>query len=220
MHGDLWLAQSETERKLRMALAISATVVAVWALLAAGLFWNSRRSLAAVQETLRARTQQLSDTARALPDRRAEAKKAARVKTTSPTGAGSGEFVGEITAVAQATGAEVIGVQIGDGDPAASAARPRVVSVTPGPQSPGGVQPVAAPQAGGTSGGDWSQETFECNVKGSYHTLSLFLNGLTASPRVLEFRAIQVMPAEGRQGEGSRLQLKLTGILYGLPDAP
>ena len=201
MRCNLWLAQPNTETLLRTALRIAGTLFAAWALCAIFGVWSARSALARGQAALAARSQQLSTLAGGMAGKRQDAARAGRVQTVSPAGPGSADFTVEMSALAQTAGAQVTGVQIGGDDKAA-----------------GG----AAAAAGKSKGdADWQQESFECNVQGRYGALSRFLDGLTASRRVLEFRALQVAPAGAGGGVAEPdLQLKITGVVYGLAAKP
>lgn len=211
MRYELWLAQPKMEGVLRASLRTAGALFAVWALAVAFLLWSTRSTLNRQQAALAARSQQMSALAGGMAGKRADALHARRVRTSSPEGPGSAEFTGELTALAETAGADVSGVQIGG---------------TSAPNSP---PRGAAPATAGTnpvpteiaSAADWKQESFECNVQGHYASLSRFLDGLAASRRVLEFRSVQIMPAAEPAGATNpRLQLKVTGVVYGLAETP
>lgn len=199
MRCDLWLAQPNTETMLRAALRLTGALVAVWALAVAVGVWSARSTVDREQTALTARSQQLSTLAGSMAGKRSDASRAGRVQTSSPEGPGSAEFAIELSALAQTAGAKLTGVRIGIADKAKT-----------GP-------PVAA--ATGKGDDNWQQESFECSAEGQYTGLSRFLNGLAASRRVLEFQAIQVSPMGIGTSEPS-LQLKLTGVVYGLAEKP
>lgn len=199
MRCDLWLAQPKTETGLRAALRIAAALFAAWAVAVAFGLWSGRSAAGREQTRLAARTRELSTLSGGMTGKRADAERAEHVQTDSPEGAGSAEFTLELSALAQTAGAEVTGVQIGGGDKAAA----------------------VSDKSNDKSANDWQQETFECSARGQYAALSRFLDGLTASKRVLEFHTIEIAPAgAGTGADAPTLEMKLSGIVYGLPEKP
>lgn len=195
MRCDLWLAQPNTETHLRAALRIAGTLFAVWALAVAFGLWSMRSAVTRGQTALAARSQQLSTLADNLNGKHRDAAQAALVQTASPEGSGSADFATELNGLAQTAGAEMTGVQMGNNDKAAASQDKNAA--------------------------DWQQEGFECNVQGQYAALTRFLDGLTASRRVLEFRGIQVTPSGAGTGtDAPVLEMKLTGVVSGLAQKP
>lgn len=202
MHCDLWLAQPKTETRLRTILRTAGVAFAVWALTVAFGLWTTRSAANREQAALAARSQQLSTLSDSMAGKRADVTRAGRVQTASPEGAGSAEFTIELSALAQTSGAELTGVQIGSDDKA-------------------GAAPAAAAADKAKAGDNWQQESFECNTYGQYAALSRFLDGMTNSRRVLEFRTIEIAPADAKTTmDAPDLQMKLSGVVYGLPEKP
>ena len=123
MHWNLWLAQPETERSLKSLLRIAVAVVAFWTLAAAYGLWSTRAALTAAQASLVAQSSQMTQIARGLPDKRRLSLKAAEVRVISSQGAGSAEITDEFAGLARRAGAEIRGVQVGDGKQGSALAR-------------------------------------------------------------------------------------------------
>ncbi len=204
MRWNLWLAQPETERSLGTVLRITVAVVVLWTLAAAYGVWSTRAALAAAQLSVLAQSNQMSQIARDLPEKRRQARKAAEVKVISSQGAGSAEITEELADLAHAAGAEVKGVRIGDGAQAGVAAQ-----TVPTPAAS-----ISTAQASSVAD-DGKQETFECNLSGEYPALTRFLSGLAASRHVLDITALQVTLGDAKaQTDAPRLEMQISGTIY------
>lgn len=215
MHWDLWLAQPETEQKLSVLLKSTAIAMSLWAMGTAYGLWNTRTTLAADQSTVAAHSRQLTELMRGLPEKRVVAASAAQARPAPAGIGGSAGIAEEVAALAHEAGAEVEGVRIGDGDKAQSSSAPAVGAVTAA--APGAGSAAAASTAPAAPG----QEKFECNVSGEYASLSRFLNGLAQSRDMLDISALQVIQIDTKgRADNPRLEMKMSGILYGEPDKP
>lgn len=219
MRWNLWLAQPETERSLGTVLRITVAVVALWTLAAAYGVWSTRAALAAAQLSVLAQSNQLSQIARDLPEKRRQARKAAEVKVVSSQGAGSAEITEELADLARAAGAEVRGVRIGNGAQAGVAAQ-----AVPTPAGTGGASAKADGSPGAASSptaqasvvtDDEEHETFECNISGEYPALTRFLSGLAASHHVLDITSLQVTLGDAiARPDAPRLEMQISGTIY------
>ena len=215
MRWDLWLAQPNTARGLRAGLRVAGGVFAVWTLAVAYGLWSAGNALETAQVALLSRRKQITATTMDLHQKRAEAAMADRVKTSAPDGPGSAELTDEIARIADAVGAELSAARVGQNDPAAAAAAAG---------QPGAAAPAANPSAGtppAATAGPWAKAPFECTVAGRFDALARFLDSFAASPRLVEIASLQVTRANVEAGTGApRLQMKLMGTLYGLPEKP
>ncbi len=209
MRWNLWLAQPETERALKSVLRIAMTLTALWTLTAAYGVWSTRTALAATQVSSLAQSSQLAQLALSLPAKRCLALKASEVKMLSSQGSGSAEITEEFADLARMAGAEVRGVQIGDGKQGSAVAQPppsRAGTET------AGTSPAAAPTAGT---GSADQEAFECNIAGDYPSLTRFLGGLAASHHILDITSLEVTQNGAKSGSDPlRLEMKINGIVH------
>lgn len=209
MRWNLWLAQPETERSLRSLLRIVTAAAALWTLAAGYGVWHARTALAATQLSVTTQSNQVSQLSRDLPEKRRLSEKAAEVKVISSQGAGSAEVTEEFADLAQRAGAEIRGVQIGDGKQGSAAAQ-----AAPAPAT--GTTTNAATQESAAS-----HETFECNVAGEYPSLTRFLDGLAASHHILDIMSLQITQDGAKAGAGAtRLEMKINGIVYEASDKP
>lgn len=219
MRLNLWLAQPETEQRLGAILRIAVAAFALWAVAAGYGLWSGRAAVAAARAVVLSQSKQLSQVAEEIPGKRREAANAAKVRIDSPESAASAEITAELAGIAQATGAEVAGVRIGDtGPPKATAASSS--APTSGTTTAASGAATAAPAAA-SAGDGWDQETFECNIAGEYGALTRFLNELAASRHVLDLTSLQVTQADSQaRPDAPRLTMKLSGIVYERPETP
>ncbi len=208
MHWNLWLAQPQTERSLKSLLRIAAAVVACWTLAAAYGMWSARAALAAAQVSLVSQSSQISQIASGLPEKRRLSKKAAEVQVISSQGGGSAELTQEFADLARRAGAELRGVQIGDGKQGSATAQAASAPAATGAAADGTANTAA--QASAATG---SQETFECSIAGQYPALTHFLSGLAASRHRLDVTSLQVTQSSAK-AQALRLEMKINGIVY------
>jgi len=217
MRWNLWLAQPETERSLKSLLRIAAAVVALWTLTATYGVWRARTALAAAQLSVMTQSNQVSQLSRDLPEKRQLALKAAEVKAISSQGAGSAELTEEFADLAHMAGAEIRGVQIGDGKQGSAAAQAAPASAN----GAAGTNADAASSATATTTAQAaaSHEAFECSIAGEYLALTRFLGGLAASHHILDVTSLQVTQSSAKAGSGAmRLEMKINGIVYETAD--
>ncbi len=217
MRWNLWLAQPETERSLGTVLRITVTVVALWTLSAAYGVWSTRAALAAAQLSVLTQSNQMSQIAHDLPEKRRQARKAAEVKLISSQGAGSAEITEELTDLARAAGAEVRGVRIGDGTQAGVAAQtPPTPSGAAGASAEGSPSAASSATVQAAAGADeGTHETFECNISGQYPALTRFLSRLAASRHVLDITSLQVTLGDAKaRPDAPRLEMQISGTIY------
>ncbi len=218
MRWNLWLAQPKSERSLKATLQIAAVIVTFWTLLAAYGVWSSRASLAVAQKLVSSQSDQTTQIARALPEKRCQALKAADVEVIASQGS-SAEITGEFADLARVSGAEIQSVQIGDDKQASAAAQAAPASAVTAAAGgaadnpPSATSSTTAQAAAGSS--DGSRETFECSIAGQYPALTRFLRELAASRHILDITSLQVMQNSGKAGpDALRLEMKLNGIVY------
>ncbi len=218
MRWNLWLAQPKSERSLKAILQITVVIATFWTVLAAYGVWSSRASLAAAQRLVSSQSDQTTQIARALPEKRRQALKAAEVEVIASQGS-SAEITGEFADLAQVAGAEVQSVQIGDDkqvSAVAQAAPASAVTAAAGgsaDSSPSTTPNTTAQAAAGAN--DGSHETFECSIVGQYPALTRFLSGLAASRHILDITSLQVTQNGTKAGpDAVRLEMKLNGIVY------
>jgi hypothetical protein len=210
MRLNLWLAQPETEQKLAAWLRIAVIAFVCWAVAAVYGLWSTHAALVASQSFVVSQSKKITEVTQELPRKRTEAAKSAQVKVAATESAASADLTEELSRIAQVAGSEIAGVRIGDGDETAqgggNAAKP----------APASSAAAAAPASDG-----WGQESFECNVAGNYGALTTFLNVLAASRSVLDVTSVEVSQAGSKPtADGPHLEMKLSGILYMLPEKP
>jgi hypothetical protein len=221
MRLNLWLAQPETEKKLAAVLRIAVTAFTCWALAAAYGLWSTRSALAASQSAIVSQGKKISDLAREMPGKRLEAANAARVKIAASESAASADLTDELSRLAQVAGVEIAGVRIGDGGQGKGAAQssPAPTNADPASSQPTSSETAPATPASAPTSDSSDQETFECNVAGEYGALTRFLDGLASSRRMLDITAVEVTQAPTKtQTTAPRLEMKLSGIVYELPE--
>lgn len=214
MRWNLWLAQPETERSLRMVLRIAVAAVALWTAAAAYGLWSTRAALAAAQLSVLSQSNQLLQITHDLPEKRRQALKAAEVESVPSQGAGSAEITVELADLARDAGAQIRGVRIGDMGQARQAAPAPGAGAT-GTNTDGSPSAAPSPSAQASAGDDGRHETFECNITGEYGALTGFLNGLAASHHVLDITSLQVTKGDAKHStDAPRLEMKINGIVY------
>jgi hypothetical protein len=223
MRLNLWLALPETEKKLGAVLRVAVAAFACWSLAAAYGLWSVRSALAASQLAIVSQSKKLSDVVREIPPKRIEAANAVNVKIAASESAASADLTDELSRIAQGTDVEIAGVRIGDGGQGKGPAQssPGPTNANPASSQSTSSQSAASPPASAPASDGSDQETFECNVAGQYGALTRFLNELSASRRVMEITGLEVtQTAMKTQTDTPRLEMKLSGIVYELPEKP
>ncbi len=226
MRWDIWLAQSRTADSLRAIVRIAICLCGLWTLAVFYSLWSTESGLTSTQARVSLRQKQVAEMAVSFRQRRQDSFKADGLKTAPPDGPGSAEFTDEIIAVANAAGATVVGARVG-GNEAAAAAAAAAPAPPAAPNVPGGaavaavVTPASPAPVGtgaGTAGG-WVKAPLECTVEGRYQSLMQFMERLAASPRLFDISSVQLVRTSIDPQTGAlRLQMKFSGVLYGLPE--
>lgn len=208
MRLNLWLAQSETARKLAAWLRIAVIAFVCWTVAAVYGLWSTHAALVTSQSSVVSQSKKIAEVTQELPSKRIEAAKSAQVNVAATESAASADLTEELSRIAQVAGAEIAGVRIGEGDEGTqgggNAAKPATT----------GSKVAATPTDDG-----WGQESFECNVAGNYGALTRFLNVLAASRSVLDITSVEVSQTGAKpRADGPHLEMKLGGILYMLPE--
>lgn len=223
MRWDLWLAQPKTARGLRTLVQATACVCAVWGGTLAYSLWTTQRALADERASLEARRKQMAGMAASLRQKQADAKRAAYLRISAPDGVGRAEFAAEISRLCQRTGVGLIGARIGSGNPPSAAPASQTAGQAASNNAqPADSAPVAANEPVGSSAESrWRQAKLECHLVGPFQNLLALLDDLAAEPFVLEITGIQMVRYKMDASTGVVvLQMKLTGLLYGLADKP
>ncbi len=180
---------------LRGAVRCAAVGCGLWGVLAAYGFWASRAALAAGRQELETNRRTARELALSVRQKRAEVRRLTRVRTDSPDGAGSADFVAELASMAADAG---VTLQVTHLDPAPSTAAP----------AQGG--------QGASGDGAWLAAPFDVTVDGAFAGMVDLANRLAASPRVMDITSMDFARAavypERRE---ARLQLRIQGLVYG-----
>ncbi len=209
----------KTLRLIRISLL---AVVILGSATGAYSLYNARRTVNAETQRVESFRRQINEMREVLTAKRKVAALADTLRTEPPDGAGSGLFIQQVNHLAEQMHLDHFTLRMMD-----SAPRPQQAPVQTGAQKQGGnntaAQPPNAPAANGAPEdgplANWSRSGFEAEVAGEFRDLSDFLKKLAAIPFVVEVASIEVHPlGSGAKNRSSKLLMRLSGTLYGLPD--
>lgn len=223
----LSLSNPDTLKKLRIARFCLLTLVVVGSALGGYSLWNVRRAVNAENGRVESYRKQIEELRATLSSKRKEAALADQLRTEPPDGAGSAFFTQQVNHLAEQMNLEKFSIRMMEGVPKPQQANPAQGGNPPnGGNANGGNAQGAAPAAGAPSGeagegplANWNRSNFEVEVAGQFHDLSSFLKRLAATPFVAEVASIEVHPLGSTKQRDGKLLMRLSGTLYGLPEA-
>ena len=186
--------------------------------------WSVRRAVNAENGRVASFHKQINEMRGILSSKRKDAKLADNLQTQPPDGAGSAFFIQAVNHLAEQMSLSHFTVRMMEGTPRPQQAPPAKGgdnNNAPKDGSAAGNANAAQPANGQPSEGplaNWDKGGFEVEVAGEFRDLSDFLKRFAAIPYVVEVASIEVHPlGKGSKEQGSRLLMRLSGTLYGLP---
>lgn len=234
MRWRLWLAQSNTENGVYTLLRAMAAITALWALLAGYGLYAVRRALQTARTEDAAHRRLAEQMSRDLRQKQATAAQANAVRVETPESVGSAEWGDTLSRLARESGVTVDTLRMTteahqQNAPASNAPNGAANGASgANPNAPPNAAPVvngAAPPNGTANGAaardpddGWRKSKFDGMILGSFQSLTAFLARLDDAPYVLEIASADMTRDRYDPKTGVlRLRLKLSLILYGLP---
>ncbi len=228
MQWQILLTQPRVQRTLRLTLVFVSSFFALWTLAALFFFFGGGRAIAEERQKLTSLRGQINEVTGALAQKKQRAAQAKTLQIAAPLTSGGLQFADALSREGEAAGAEKLNLRFKAPIPATSSPLPASSSGSAeakpaangaaGGQNSGGQNGNTAANGGTLTSDGWGQAPFECEVTGRFETLVKTLERISKLPFVFDLSKADLQRSR-IEGDGSVvLQMRVSGVLYGLAE--